>query len=53
VVHFAKWRPFNQNALSPPILAPARDRPDPGMEGSEEALAHETATSEAISEAAE
>jgi hypothetical protein len=33
VVHFARWRPFDQNALSrSPILAPARDRPDPGME---------------------
>jgi hypothetical protein len=32
-VHFARWRPFDQNALSrSPILAPARDRPDPGME---------------------
>jgi hypothetical protein len=48
VVHFARWRPFDQNALSrSPILAPARDRPDP------EALAHETATTEAIAEAAE
>jgi hypothetical protein len=55
VVHFAGWRPFNQNALSrSPILAPARDRPDPGMKGSEEeALAHETATTELIAEAAE
>jgi hypothetical protein len=54
VVHFARWRPFDQNALSrSPILAPARDWPDPGMEGSEEALAHETATTEAIAEAAE
>jgi hypothetical protein len=33
-------------------MAPARDRPDPGMEGSEEALAHETATTEVIAEAA-
>ena len=33
VVHFARWRPFDQNALSrSPIVAPARDRPDPGME---------------------
>jgi hypothetical protein len=54
IVHFARWRPFDQNALSrSPILAPARDRPDTGMEGSEEALAHETATTEAIAEAAE
>ena len=31
VVHFAKWRPFDQNALScSPILAPARDRPGVG-----------------------
>ena len=35
------------------ILAPARDPPDPGVGGSEEALVHETATTEAIAEAAE
>ena len=47
VVHFARWRPFDQNALSrSPILAPAGDRPDPGMEEKGlrgRPLAHETA----------
>ena len=45
VVHFARWRPFDQNALSrSPILAPARDRPDLGRkESEEETFAHETA----------
>ncbi len=54
VVHFARGRPFDQNALSRfPILAPARDLPEPGKVLRRRPLAHKTATTEAIAEAAE
>jgi hypothetical protein len=54
VAHCARWRPFDQNALSrSPILAPARDRPGPGMERSEKAPAHKIVARGVIAEAAD
>jgi hypothetical protein len=54
VVHFAKWRPFAQNAVSRSAApAPAREEDRVGIWGAGDSMAHSGAAGEQLPEAAQ
>ena len=54
VVHFAKWRPFNQDALScSAVPAPAREADRVGRGGASDTIARSSPGAEPLAEAAE
>ena len=54
VVHFARWRPFDQNAVSrSAVPAPAREEDRVGIWGAGDRMAHPGAAGEQLPEAAQ